>query len=227
MSPRSFDRATPTGGAHESPPAMRMTRPHLIVLGDVGTGKSTVIRVLQGFAASNGVVIDVYEGLPQSHEKSVDLASAVPLVVWDAVDDARGTLKNYVNRHVKALTAALSSQGGSSKEREALVARLLVLANKSDAQPCPLPEIHALDKKTVFMAGSAAKGTNMLTLWRRVEVYAVPRPNLREVPVRPTAVAMERSISLDHRASEADWYFAAGVGGVGGEPGDLAGRAGG
>ena len=182
---------------------MRMSRPHLVVLGDPGTGKSTVIRVIQGFASSNGVAIDVLEGLP-GPDRSVDLASAVPLVVWDAVDDDRGSLKTYVARHLKLLTQALSNQGGASKEREALVARLLVLGNKSDVQPCPLPEIDGLAPGTVFMAGSAAKGTNMLTLWRRVEVYAVPRPKDDKPAPR---LSLERSISLDHSANEADWCF--------------------
>ena len=64
--------------------------PHLIVLGDAGVGKSTVIAVLEGFAASNNVLLSVVEGKPTAREA---LVAATPLVVWDAVDEQRGSLK--------------------------------------------------------------------------------------------------------------------------------------
>jgi len=174
----------------------------LLVLGDRGAGKSTVIRVLQDFAAANEVALDVAEGLPTglSREQRAHLASAVPLVVWDTGGgDDRGSLKDYVARHVKQLTLALS---GSTKEREAVVARLLVLCNKSDIQPCPLPEIDALDPGTMTLAGSALRGTNMLTLWRRVETCAAPRPREHNLRPRVQALQLERSVSLDERSNE-------------------------
>ncbi|KOO32171.1 hypothetical protein Ctob_007672 [Chrysochromulina tobinii] len=101
-------------------------------------GKSTVIAVLEGFAASNNVLLSVVEGKPTAREA---LVAATPLVVWDAVDEQRGSLKEYVARHLKQLTHELASK----KEQEALVSRLLVLCNKSDLQPCPIPELRSLD----------------------------------------------------------------------------------
>jgi len=59
-------------------------------------------------------------------------------------------------------------------------ARKLVLCNKSDLQPCPLPETAALDASTIFLAGSARRGTNMRELWRLVETCAAPRPALEK-----------------------------------------------
>ena len=63
---------------------------HARVLGDAGVGKSTVIAVLEGFAASNNVLLSVVEGKPTAREA---LVAATPLVVWDAVDEQRGSLK--------------------------------------------------------------------------------------------------------------------------------------
>ena len=87
------------------------------------------------------------------------LACAVPLLVFnaggaDGEPERSETLKAYVDRHVARLTHELLGLGGTTREREALVSRLLVLCNKSDVQPCPLPEIAALD------AGTCPRGSN-------------------------------------------------------------------
>ena len=47
-----------------------------------GVGKSAVIDVMQAFAESGEVELQVAEGMPSTREA---LASAVPLIVWDAV----------------------------------------------------------------------------------------------------------------------------------------------
>lgn len=166
---------SPVGVGVQSPPHLPLLRlPHLIVLGDAGVGKSAVIDVLETYAWSNDVELSVVEGKPTSREA---LVAATPLVVWDAVDGSRGTLKDYVARHMRELTHQLSSLGGSAKERAALNTRLLVLCNKSDVHPCPLPEFAALEGASIkFLAGSATRGTNMRELWRLVETCAAPRP---------------------------------------------------
>ena len=117
-------------------PELSPPHPHLVVLGDAGVGVSSVVLVLERFAASHGVKLAIGETVPTTRE---GLASAVPLVVWDAVDEARGSLKDYVQRHVGGLTQALTRAGGTAKEAEALEGRLLVLCNKTDVEPCPLP----------------------------------------------------------------------------------------
>ena len=126
-------------------------------------------------APDNGVDLDVTEGVPPGSREL--LTSAVPLIIWEAglAESGNGTLKEYVSRHVETLTCQLSLLGGTHKEKEALVSRLIVLCNKSDVQPCPLPEIAALDPGTLFLAGSAVRGTNMRELWRRVETCAARR----------------------------------------------------
>ena len=56
-----------------------------------------------------------------------------------------------------------------------LHSRKIVLCNKTDVQPCPLPDIAQLESSTIFLAGSATRGTNMRELWRRVEACAARR----------------------------------------------------
>ena len=60
-----------------------------------------------------------------------------------------------------------------------LLARKIVLCNKSDVQPCPLPEIAALEPGTIFLAGSATRGTNM-------KVPLVPFPDVPPCTAGPT-----------------------------------------
>ena len=61
-----------------------------------------------------------------------------------------------------------------SRVRSALEARKIVLCNKSDLTPCPVTESAALGG-SIFLAGSAQRGTNMRELWRLVCVCAAPR----------------------------------------------------
>ena len=159
-----------------------------------------MIKVLQGFAARNGVQLRIMEGVPLDPlvcQAAIGQASF--LVIWDA--ERPESLASYVARHVSELATALierSAMAQPAYQPACLVAggapppmakspststltklihtRMLVLCNKSDVQPCPLPEIAALDTCTVFLAGSALKGTNMDPLWRFVETCAAPRP---------------------------------------------------
>jgi len=59
--------------------------------------------------------------------------------------------------------------------------RTLILCNKTDSTPCPLPQIAGLGASDLFLAGSAQRGTNMPALWRRVEACAAASPALRRV----------------------------------------------
>ena len=157
-----------------APPPTIPPRPHVIVLGDAGVGKTAVVDVIEAFAINNDVELCVLEGKPHSREA---LFSATPLVVWDALG-GRGALKDYVARHLKQLTCELTTP----RERDALASRLLVLCNKTDKSPCPLPEFSSLAASTRFLAGSATRGTNMRELWRLIELCAAPRPRNRHTP---------------------------------------------
>ena len=196
-------------GPH-SPPA-----PHLIILGDARVGKSTLIDVLQGFATRKGVELMILEGrssdLPACAAalSSSQCHSLVPLVVWDA--DNPMPLVDYVTHHLNELVSAIGERpnaptGGdpcaSPKASRAarltrqLQNRLLVFCNKTDELPCPLPQLAALDPSTIFLAGSALRGTNMRELWRLVETCAAPR--LRGLPTsRSKPLAAFKGFVLD------------------------------
>ena len=218
-----FFPAPKCGGPPSPPPepipsfgsasADRRHRTHLIVLGAPSVGKSAVIRVLRGFAKSSGRTnLEICEGLPPGvhHDGSSGAGafpnSCVPLVVWDAMGGKQVSLVEYISRHIKELAHDLCGQGQGdempsaameSRVSRMLAARKLVLCNKTDVQPCPLPEIAALDESTVFLAGSALRGTNMRELWRRVELYAAPpsrSENRAKVRYsRPRSTSLERA----------------------------------
>jgi hypothetical protein len=180
---------------------------HLFVLGGQSVGKTTIVDVLQGFASRNGVRLNIREG-PSSAGESLAQAiqSCVPLIVWDASRASHlGSLVEYIAEHILQLARALVHQfytlplltsgqtKGSpqavgadatlaieSRVAKTLAARKLVVCNKSDVQPCPLPEVEALEPSTIFLAGSAMRGTNMKELWRLVETCAAPRPDAEE-----------------------------------------------
>ena len=134
------------------------------------------------------------------------------------------SLAEYVSRHLKQLVeriaelckAAHSDPGSGSDGQgswphplsrdqrasllKTLQGRMLVLCNKTDVQPCPLPEIAALDSGTIFLAGSALRGTNMKELWRYVEMCAAPRMR-RDDRTAPGASLREASLPLRGRDS--------------------------
>ena len=78
-------------------------------------------------------------------------------------------LDGYVDRYLRLLQAA--APGKPPRQT-------IVLCNRTDECPCPLPEIACLMQKrpqAIFLAGSALRGTNMAPLWRFVETCAAPR----------------------------------------------------
>jgi len=183
------------------------TQRFLIVLGAPSVGKSSVVRVLQEFAQRDGVALHICDGIPDTPTTLAECArcTCVPLVVWECKWEChdyhytRGdesSLVDYVDEHIRLLARSLCahtllSRGQSSGHKggesasamesrfvRVLAARKLVLCNKSDLQPCPMPQVVALDVGVVFLAGSARRGTNMRELWRRVETCAAPRTSV-------------------------------------------------
>jgi len=151
-----------------------MSSPRLIVLGAALVGKSSVIDALQAFAAKQGVALNVLEGLPACRS---ELVSSVPLLIWDAVDDARGPLCEYVRTHTRALVKELATGAASGQlelQTARLLSRLLVLCNKTDLRQCPAYEREKLPPSARFVEGSARDGTGVAQLWRLVEACAVP-----------------------------------------------------
>jgi len=144
--------------------SVRPEPPHVIVLGERLAGKSAIISSLEGFAERQGVQLNAVKGL-DTLTNSPQLAQVVPLVVWDAEQPT--TLSECVTRHMGELLTVLQERPNSAFAKE-LHGKLVVMCNKTDAEPCPLPELSALDPKTTFLAGSSLRGTNMDALWRLI-----------------------------------------------------------
>ena len=174
---------------------------HVCVLGGESVGKSEIIRGLEGFAAEVGMQLSISEGVSAStdallHAPHSSPHSFVPLVVWSTSQS--GKLTEYVSHHLDELMNELSSRvcgrdalalspaGQAARQAEArdlkarmmqtAESRMLVFCNKSDVQPCPLPEAATLNTSNgiIFLAGSARRGTNMRALWRLVETCTSP-----------------------------------------------------
>ena len=124
-----------------------------------------IISSLEGFAERQGVQLNAVKGL-DTLTNSPHLAQVVPLVVWDAEQPT--TLSECVTRHMGELLTLLQERPNSAFSKE-LHGKLVVMCNKTDAEPCPLPELSALDPKTTFLAGSSLRGTNMDALWRLIK----------------------------------------------------------
>jgi len=78
-----------------------------------------------------------------------------------AVVDASTSTDQCVDVPLPA--AAPSALGGASS-----VPRVLVLCNKCDVMPCPMPQIRGLTPEQAFIAVSAERGTNVMHLWSMV-----------------------------------------------------------
>mmetsp|Transcript_2091 Transcript_2091/g.7254 ORF Transcript_2091/g.7254 Transcript_2091/m.7254 type:complete len:523 (-) Transcript_2091:139-1707(-) len=159
--------AARTAGPRQSPP-------HVVVLGDERVGKSTVVGRLRLAARTRDVPLRVHEGLPACLPACAappDLSAvSTAVIVWTAEAGCLcGPLDGYVDRYLRLLQAA--APGKPPRQT-------IVLCNRTDECPCPLPEIACLMQKrpqAIFLAGSALRGTNMAPLWRFVETCAAPR----------------------------------------------------
>jgi hypothetical protein len=103
-----------------------------------------------------------------------------------AAPPAAESLAAYVERHMRLLQQAseplrLPGTGVRNHKPWRPPKTTLVLANMSDAHPCPHAEFEALSPEHIFLAGSAALGTNMHNLWRLVEKCAKPRQQAEPV----------------------------------------------
>jgi len=88
--------------------------------------------------------------------------------------------------------------------------RTLVLCNKTDSTPCPLPMIEGLGAGDLFLAGSAQRGTNMSALWRRVEACAAPfnaPAGAWKAPASAAAPMLATNTRVGKSLSWRDWLW--------------------
>lgn len=78
-------------------------------------------------------------------------------------------------------TASAPSSGGAYR-----APRMLVVCNKCDMMPCPMPQIRGLAPSQAFIAVSAERGTNLAHLWGMVHPVLSPdaRPPRSASPLR-------------------------------------------
>mmetsp|Transcript_4419 Transcript_4419/g.9577 ORF Transcript_4419/g.9577 Transcript_4419/m.9577 type:complete len:417 (+) Transcript_4419:564-1814(+) len=134
--------------------------PHVVVVGDEGVGKSTLIRALRSLALPFGVQLVAQEGLPLPSRSAgpSDVQVRVALIVWEAALEQ--PLASYVAEYAQSLNGLL-------REGSRPVV-MVAVCNKTDLMPCPLPQIEDLHKSLPFIAVSVERGTNVRLLWEQM-----------------------------------------------------------
>ena len=80
---------------------------------------------------------------------------------------------------------------------------IIVICNKTDVSPCPLPEIEGLgSQKCTFIALSAHKGTNTDHIWEMVHDRLPKSPNLEDTLPKDTVRAAARNVTTLDEAVE-------------------------
>ena len=127
----------------------------VLIVGDTGVGKETLSRALSPFAAEamvNLVVQPHFRRQATQPQPHVNLA----LVVWDA--SVVCNLLQYAIQYEEHLRRVLCRR-----------IPIILVCNKTDSMPCPLPQITALDDAYPFIAVSSERSTNVRELWSLVE----------------------------------------------------------
>lgn len=146
---------------------IQLLQPNVVVLGKEKVGKSTVIEAIEARASGAGVELSLMEGVASTYSDECYSKVGLALIVWDA-GSASVPLTEYKDEHLRTLRHVMPIDS-------TLNVQTLILCNKTDVTPCPMPEASSLPSDVLFIAGSAKRGTNMDNLWRYVEKYAVPR----------------------------------------------------
>lgn len=108
-------------------------KPHILVVGDKGVGKSALVRALMERAENLG--FRIAEGLHTSVPRECYADVRVCVVVWEAALDI--DLSRYVRQYADYVERVL---GGSGVEWTS-ARQMLVTCNKTDRLPCPMPQI--------------------------------------------------------------------------------------
>ncbi|KAL1514722.1 hypothetical protein AB1Y20_003809 [Prymnesium parvum] len=187
-------RASSPSRAHER--ALIEARPHVLVVGDEGVGKSTVIRALR--ARSDAAGFRIAEGIDETVAPQCYADVRVCVVVWEAA--LQNALPTYVRQYNEHVDLAAGTSAASMAQRHTLV-----VCNKTDLLPCPIPHIKGLRSSLPFIAISASRGTNLLDLWEMIRSRLEDEPD--EMPAdgspAPSNGTAATSESLSTRAEPA------------------------
>jgi hypothetical protein len=171
--------------------------PNVLVVGATGVGKSALIGAMSSQAEQHGLVLAAAEGLPSGRAleayakvaRTPSLAAPRPdvfrggavltqlcplsqvrlgVIVWEA--SLTQPLGAYVQQYVEQMQAVVGNPSLS----------VVVVCNKTDVVPCPIPQLAELGDAQPFIAVSAERGTNLRHLFGLLE------PNLSK-PLSQTA----------------------------------------
>jgi len=141
--------------------------PRVLVLGDRGVGGTAVIQALCAFAVHDGVELLIERGLRRRAAEGFYSGVGLTLIVWEA--SLQRSLSDYVAHHSEQLRACVGRDVPA-----------VVVCNKTDTMPCPLPQIEGLGDAYPFIAVSAEKHINIRHLWEMVQpaLDAIPAVHL-------------------------------------------------
>ena len=97
-----------------------------------------------------------------------------------------------------AAAAATAGRDGSGPHG-ARAPRVLVVCNKCDVMPCPMPQMRGLPSSQAFIALSAERGTNLAHLWGMLQPILCPDAKSR--PTRPARSSAANAVPADDTSS--------------------------
>ena len=129
---------------------------------------------------------------PPPRQPTPPKAFALPFLIWKPSTTCRLLLRSQVRLGVVVWEAALDQPLGAYVQRyaeqmQAVVGNpslnVVVVCNKTDLTPCPIPQLSELRESQPFIAVSAERGTNLRHFWGMVQ------PTLSKPPSRTASTA--------------------------------------
>jgi len=145
--------------------------PNVLVVGAAGVGKSALIGAMSSQAEQHGLVLAAAEGLPSGRALEAYAKVRLGVIVWEA--SLTQPLGAYVQQYVEQMQAVVGNPSLS----------VVVVCNKTDVVPCPIPQLAELGDAQPFIAVSAERGTNLRHLFGLLE------PNLSKPPSQTASTA--------------------------------------
>lgn len=162
--------------------------PNVLVVGAAGVGKSALIGAMSSQAADHGLVLAAAEGLPSGRALEAYAKVRLGVIVWEA--SLTRPLAAYVQQYAEQMQAVVGNPSLS----------VVVVCNKTDVVPCPIPQLAELGDAQPFIAVSAERGTNLRHLFELLE------PNLSKLHshTASTAGPLESSTAVSSQGGFAD-----------------------
>ena len=146
----------------------------LVVVGDAGIGKTALLDALREHQAGSSSQLLVGASGGMVATPSADLPRLL-VVVWSAL----------LTEKPRAYAARWRDTALRARGRQ--TSRMVLVCNRSDEAPCPMPDLQAMGEDVPTLAVSAVRGTNVAELW---DVLTKELMNLQ--PSSPDSVIHEK-----------------------------------